>query len=386
MSKPKKVTLASGGVRWRIVVDAGRDAATGKRRQLTRTYDRKKDADAELARVQHERNRGIYVMPSTLTLDAMLDGFLKSACFEREEATRSNYVHALRPARERLGGRLVQSIEREDIEALRDFMLTAGRKRGGTPGTGLGARSVRLTLSRLSAAFEAAVDDGKVIRNPCRKVRLPKMARKGKVTWSEDEVGAFLASAAADRLHAAWRMALYGLRREEICGLRWSGIDLQARTLTIATVRVMVDGRVVTKDAPKSERSARTLPLDDDLAAALTALRKAQAAEKLAAGPAYGPGEYVACDEAGEAVSPEWLSDEFERLVKGAGVPRLTLHGCRHTGLSLMEKNGVPISVISLWAGHASPEFTYRVYVHANAGDLTAARDALSRLYKVSEA
>ena len=62
-------------------------------------------------------------------------------------------------------------------------------------------------------------------------------------------------------------------------------------------------------------------------------------------------------------------------------MPRLTLHGCRHTGLSLMEKDGVPISIISMWAGHASAEFTYRVYVHARQDDLGAGRDALSRLY-----
>jgi integrase len=275
----------------------------------------------------------------------------------------------------------VQSITREDIEGLRDWMLTAGRKRGGKPGTGLGARSVRLTISRLSAAFEQAVDDGKLARNPCRGVRLPKLPRKAKRIWSAAEARQYLAVASADRLHAAWRMALYGLRREEICGLRWKDVDLGARTLTISIVRVVVDGKVITKSAPKSERSARTLPLDADLAAALTALRKAQAAERLAAGEAYRASGYVAVDELGEAVNPEWLSDEFERLVRRAGVPRLTLHGCRHTGLSLMEKDGVPISIISRWAGHATPEFTYRVYVHAEQDDLAAGRDALSRLY-----
>jgi hypothetical protein len=46
------------------------------------------------------------------------------------------------------------------IEGLRDFMLSAGRKRGDKRGPGLSARSVRLTLGRLSAAFDQAVDDG----------------------------------------------------------------------------------------------------------------------------------------------------------------------------------------------------------------------------------
>ena len=190
-----------------------------------------------------------------------------------------------------------------------------------------------------------------------------------------------LAAAAADRLHAAWRMALYGMRREEICGLRWRDVNAAAGTLTISTMRVLVDGRVIEKDRPKSERSARTLPLDEELVTALTGLRDGQRAEARAAGTAYTLTGYVVVDEMGEPVHPDWLSDEFERLVKRAGVPRLTLHGCRHTGLSLMEKDGVPISVISRWAGHASAEFTYRVYVHAHQDDLAAGRDALSRWY-----
>ncbi len=140
MSKPKKIVRQDGSVVYRIVYDAGRDQETGKRKQITRTFDRKKDADAELARVTHQRATGAYVAPSKLTLDRMLDEFLASATFEREEATRSNYAHALRVPRERLGGRVVQSITRQDIEALRDFMLTAGRRRGGQPGTGLGTR------------------------------------------------------------------------------------------------------------------------------------------------------------------------------------------------------------------------------------------------------
>ena len=384
MSKPKKVTLADGRVRYRIVTEAGRDPETGKRRQLTQTFDRKKDALAELARVQHERHKGTYVAPSKLTLNVMLDGFLASACFEREEATKSNYAHALRPARDRLGERLVQGITREDIEGLRNWMLTSGRKRGGQPGTGLGARSVRLTLSRLSAAFNQALDDGMVARNPCARVRMPKMGASKKTSWSVEEAREFLAAAAADRLHAAWLMAMYGGRREEICGARWADIDLEARTWTINMVRVLVDGKAIDKDAPKSERSARTLPLPDDLAAALTALHARQAAEKLAAGPAYTDSGKVVTDEAGAPVGLDWFSDEFGRVAKRAGLRRITLHESRHTASSLMEKAGVPASIRAAWCGHtvAVHESTY---VHALPEDLAVARDALAGIYKISE-
>lgn len=381
MSKPKRITLADGTVRYRIVVDAGRDPETGKRRQLTHTFDRQREALAELARVRNERNKGTFVAPSKLTLNVMLDGWLKSATFEKEAGTASNYAHALRPARERLGERLVQSITREDIEDLRNWMLTSGRKRGGKPGTGLGPRSVRLTLSRLSSAFDQALDDQRVTRNPCARVRRPKMTPGTKTSWSADEARKFLAEAASDRLHAAWLMAMYGGRREELCGARWEeDIDLAAGTWTIATVRVVVDGKVIVKEAPKSERGARTLPLPADLVAALTALHKRQAAEKLAAGEAYSASGYVVVDELGEAVNPEWVSDEFGRVRERAGLRRITLHEARHTASSLMEKAGVPDSIRAAWCGH-TVEVNKATYVHALPEDLAAARDALSRLY-----
>jgi integrase len=53
----------------------------------------------------------------------------------------------------------------------------------------------------------------------------------------------------------------------------------------------------------------------------------------------------------------------------------------RHSACTLMEQAGVPISIVSAWAGHASAEFTYRTYVHASGEDLAAGRDALSRVH-----
>src|SRR5438552_18799855 len=68
------------------------------------------------------------------------------------------------------------------------------------------------------------------------------------------------------------RLSLYGLRRSEVLGLRWSHIDLRAGTLTVNQARVLVEYRVRIEE-PKSRNGKRTLPLDGELVAALTALR-----------------------------------------------------------------------------------------------------------------
>jgi integrase len=79
--------------------------------------------------------------------------------------------------------------------------------------------------------------------------------------------------------HAAWLLSLYGLRCSEILGLRWSDIDLRAKTLTINQSRVLIEYRVLIEER-KAQNGKRTLPLDDELVAALTALRKHQAPGK----------------------------------------------------------------------------------------------------------
>ena len=121
-----------------------------------------------------------------------------------------------------------------DIEQLRDWMLEQGRRRGGKPGTGLGARSVRLTLGRLSAAFEQACQDGRLAANPCRYVKLPSQVQREDTTWSESQLKEFLHQAAAGRLAACWLLSALGLRRGEILGLKWSDISIAEGTLTIA--------------------------------------------------------------------------------------------------------------------------------------------------------
>jgi integrase len=167
-----------------------------------------------------------------------------------------------------------------------------------------------------------------------------------------------------------------------VLGLRWSDIDLRAGMLTVNQARVLVEYRV--RIEPKSRNGKRTLPLDGELVAALIALRKRQLEEGTIAGTAYRSGlaelewyqggEYVITDEAGTPVHPEWYSDEFGRLRRRAGLRRITLHDSRHTTLTLMEHAGVPISIISKWAGHYDSAFTQKTYVHASGETCNAAR------------
>ena len=70
-------------------------------------------------------------------------------------------------------------------------------------------------------------------------------------------------------------------------------------------------------------------------------------------------------------------------MLKRAGLPKIRLHDSRHTTLSLLEKAGVPISIISKWAGHYDSSFTMKTYVHASDDDLKQGRQALAKIHHV---
>ncbi|MFG2021108.1 tyrosine-type recombinase/integrase [Actinomadura geliboluensis] len=389
----KTVVLKDGRKRYRFVVDIGPDPKTGKRRQKTHTYDKKGEARKEYDRIRHQTSQGTYVAPSKVTVNEILDDFLAAATIETRANTTRNYHDAFRCVREQLGERPAQSITVKDVVDLVTYMRTSGRKRGGKPGTGLSGRTVNLTLGRLKAAFDLAVAEGRLVRNVAALVKPVSHQQAERETWSKAEVRKFLRKIEGERLEVAWRLSLYGLRRGEVLGLRWEDIDLKAGVLKVVQTRVLCDYRVRV-EPPKSRNGFRELPLDEQLVTALEALRKRQMAESEQAGEAYrgglgevewyDGGEYLVTDELGMPVHPEWYSDEFGRILRAAGLRRITLHDSRHTTLSLMEKAGVPISVISKWAGHYDSAFTQKTYVHATGEDLKTGSEALAKIHKIA--
>jgi integrase len=218
-------------------------------------------------------------------------------------------------------------------------------------------------LNHISAVLTGLVDHGALVRDVAALVDRLKRPRQKLSTFTEVEVRKLLAHVESDRLAHAWHLALSGLRRGELCGMRWADVDFDAGTVTISHNRVSVNGRAMDSQ-PKTDASARVLPLTPALTDALRRARATQKAERLALGVDYGPGEHVVCDPTGRPYHPDTLSDFWRVLCGEAGVPKIRLHDARHTCGTLMHMQGLPIVVISQWLGHADPAFTMRTYVH----------------------
>ena len=76
-----------------------------------------------------------------------------------------------------------------------------------------------------------------------------------------------------------WALALYGLRRGELAGLRWEHVDLTAQTVSIVENRIALGKQRVESGTPKSKASRRTLPVPDDVVQVLKAARQRQREE-----------------------------------------------------------------------------------------------------------
>ena len=175
----------------------------------------------------------------------------------------------------------------------------------------------------------------------------PSRSRDDEIkAWTEEEAQQFLRSIAGHRWAGPIRLALlYGLRRSELLGLSWSAVDLKKGTVRIERGLIEVHGRPVWSDG-KNARSRRTFSIDPSTAKALTAHRRFQAEEQLAAGSTWVDNNLVVASEAWHTVSPGKVDQTLERLVAAAGVPRLTSHGLRHTAATHMVRHAADIGEI----------------------------------------
>jgi integrase len=373
----RKITTAGGLVRYRFIVDMGKKP-DGRRDQRCYTYDTLKEARDERSKIIADRSRGTLVKPTKTTVKHAIDKWLDGRRNLRPSTVR-NYRDSLGLITTSLGHIQLQALSKAHLDRLVTDLLDHGRRVGNVQQKGLRPRSVNLMLTLLGKVLEDAVKQGTLSRNVAKMVEHPRQDKKDMKTWTEGQAATFLEAVADHRLSAAWQLSLYGLRRGEVLGLRWSDVNLDAKTITIRRARVEVTGVGVVEGEPKTERAKRTLPLDDGLAVALRSMKARQARDRLAAGRAYSAGcgdclgEHLVVDELGHTYRPEWFSDEFRRLAKTAGLPVIRLHDARHTCGTLMHLRGVPTAVISKWLGHATASFTMATYVHSQDDALAAA-------------
>ncbi|USQ86967.1 site-specific integrase [Streptomyces phaeoluteigriseus] len=382
MAEIKKVTLQSGKVRYRTVVDAGRDE-NGKRIQLTITRDTKTEVKAERNRIEHQRSAGTLIVPSKITLGEWLDQWLQYKKRDVETTTIRTYRLALVHVYDRIGHVRLQELTEDQVQDCIDDIVANGRRKGGTAGTRLAVSTAEGVLTRLREALKRAAVRKLIAESPAQFVRVSladrktdKRERPEAKPWALAEVQKFIAGIERDRLYAPLLLSLMGLRPAEVVGLRWSDLDLKLATLEMVNTRTMIGNvQVLEKDA-KTAAGERVLPLPGPVLDALKKFRALQARERLAAGEGYTDSGYVVVDQLGIVRNTRHLREHAYRLMRELEMRRVRLYDARHSCLSYLAVSGVPDVVLAAWAGHTNASFTKRKYVHVDVEDMRAAATA----------
>lgn len=326
-------------------------------------FKTKSEAQQALRKVLGELDTGRVVTPHGTVGDWLvewLDTYSRSGKVKR--TTIAAYAdHVNKQLVPRIGNVPLGKLTPAHVARLYADLLSAGEVRHKS-GRGLSPKTVRNIHQTLNKALGDAVRYGRVARNVCESVDLPRYERPEIQAWSVEELQHFLGDAASreDGLLPVWYLlASTPLRRGEVCGLRWSDVDLVEGLVTVRSTRLEVHGEVF-EDSPKSRRGRRTLALDTPAVVALAALRNAQ--EENAALLGGKCSEYVVTDHNGKPISPESLTRKFYAATKRARLPQIRLHSLRHTWASFALQEGTSIHVVAGRLGHSDPGFTLRTY------------------------
>lgn len=234
------------------------------------------------------------------------------------------------------------------------------------------------TVTTLKQIFECAEENGLIFRSPCSKLKAAGERSKEKTPLTPEQSKALLEATKGTRAYLFIMLGLYaGLRREEICGLRWVDVDLTGNPphLTVNNA-VRFEGTKAVFPSPLKTRAAhRTIPLPAALAAALAEEKKQT--KSVFVVPSANGGvatpqsvrnlmKIVDRRRASNVVS---LNQEDQKQPRGPKIERtldfkVTPHLLRHTYLTRLCESGLDVKKCQYLAGHADIKVTLGIYCH----------------------
>ena len=214
--------------------------------------------------------------------------------------------------------------------------------------------------TRLKCFFSWCIDQGMLKQNPLEKVAKPKLKRKEKQFLTREQYERLLRCIEADATlktdtlkdgEVIWLIEVVkvaigtGLRLGELTSLRWSVIDLESHLITIRN----------TEDFTTKSGHERRIPVAGVALEVLQRLNTERTTET---------DSYVFTSRRGhkgdkEKLNDEYTSKRFLHYVRLARLPKgLSFHSLRHTYISWMIMQGVPVPVVQKLAGHADIKTT----------------------------
>lgn len=335
--------------------------ATGKReatRQAKELFD-KLNAEADL-------------MPNVgkeKTIDQIYKEYLKSQLDtgEIEKSTYSNSLYSYNKyIKPYLGDYLFASIDKVVINS----WLTKLYQQG------LSQNTIHTTYARLKKVYNYFYNNGELLKDPFKGVKMPKKGEAKTTHLTNEQMDNVLEAVYCDYepqdpMYVGILLVFYaGLRRGEICGLRWNDIDFYKHTITVRSAVGVSNGEALgdyTK-SPKNKSSNRTFPMLPQLEQALKE-RKALIAPQ---------DNWFVIGEEEQFMRPQQYNRLFSEFVERHSLvdaygKKIVPHGLRHNFATVGIRAGMDIASLALMMGHASRAMTLDTYGDANADALNLA-------------
>jgi len=308
-------------------------------------------------------NKEALTADRNITVAEYTDLFLNRKKREISDTTYSSYYYKSKRIKEYFGTIKVRDVNEVIVENFLDNLFEEHHVQ---------QRTVKDLKVLLGGIFEQAVKEGIIAYNPVKEVLINKglaiKYSKEKNTdeefFSYEEAQHFLGKMKDHELYELFYLTLFfGLRREEILGLRWSAIDF--KDMTLAINHTVTRGMTVNRaNTTKTSSSAREYPLTEEQIEMFNQLKKKEDANRKLFGNGYQDNDYIFKHADGTLYYPDYPSKIFSKLIKK--MPELpqgiTFHGLRSSCVSILVHQGMDVKSIQKWVGHADIDTTLRIY------------------------
>lgn len=253
---------------------------------------------------------------------------------------------------------------------------------------------VRKAFTLLKSAMTQAVERDRLLKNPTRTVKPPKLAAPKPNALDERGRAALMAVLDIPGLSPAMlgvKIALYtGMREGEICGLRWKDVDVDSERLMVSDAIGSEGGSYYIKD-PKTGGSRRVVAFPSELAASLSDRLADVEKQCLAAGVPFSGNLFVLGGADGSFMPPHYLHRKWKSLADamelvGTQGKRPTFHDLRHTYATTAISNGVDVKTVSSQLGHANAAMTLNTYASADPDAKRRAAETIGRAFAADAA
>lgn len=310
---------------------------------------------------------------STMYLSTFCDQWIESVRPRIESITFEGYTYRIRHIKRYAeeNNLILSKISANDINNFCYWLLFDVEKKCTAQKSerGLSNHTVKDISALLKEILDDAVLQGLITENPyihIKRIPTKPEQKKNRPYISVNELDVFYNAIKDHRLEIPYIFALhFGLRREELAGLKWSAVR-NGRLYIEHTVTHLKTTQI--KDRTKTDSSCRDYPINSTISDLLDRVKRQQEINHSLLGDKYVDSGYIFTWENGEPYRPDYLTKQFKKII--LNTPELdnglTLHSLRASCVSILAHQGVDIKDIQDWVGHSDIATTMNVYARVN--------------------